>query len=193
MTDQLSQIYYNRGLKLSRAACLHEAATSLIKAISCDPNNISAWNLAGLCYYRMGKFKTAGYCWAHSVNRSRENNKALAYLTDLKMALQETGPAFDRLYKLCADKKYGHAAAVLKKEITPCFDAAEDLLTMLGVLRILEGKPGLAVECWEKAVAVNKRSPAALRYLKAVKQKPGYRFYRIKARLINFMRGWGST
>ncbi len=192
MTDKLSQIYYNRGLQLSRAAFLHEAAASLIRAISYDPNNISAWNLDGLCYYRMGKFKTAGYCWAHSVNRSREGNRALAYLVDLKMALQETGPAFNRLNKLCADKKYGHAAAVLKKEIIPFFDAAEDLLTMLGILKLLEGKPGPAVECFKKAVAVNKRSPAAWRYLAVAKQKPGYRFFRIKARLINFIKGWGS-
>ncbi len=193
MTDQLSRIYYNKGLELSREACLHEAAASLIKAVSYDPNHIAAWNLTGLCYYRMGKFKTAGYCWAHSVNCTRENNKALGYLADLKLALQKTGPAFDRLYKLCAEKKYGQATAVLKKDIMPCFDAAEDLLTMLGILQLLEGKPGPAVECWEKALVINRNSPAAWRYLAAVKQKPGYRYLWIKSRLINFMRGWFST
>ncbi len=192
MTEQLSQVYYNQGLELARAACLQEAVSSLIKAISYDTDNISAWNLAGLCYYRIGKFKTAGYCWAHSANRSREGNKATAYLADLKVALKETGPSFKRLYKLCADRKYRKAAAVLSKEVIPRFDSSEDLLTMFGVLRLLEGKPGLAVECWEKALTVNKRSPAALRYLDAVKQKPGYRVGWIKARLFNITQGWGS-
>jgi len=190
MTEQLSQVYYNRGLELARTACLKEAAASLMKAISYDTDNISAWNLAGLCYYRMGKYKTAGYCWAHSANRCREANKAATYLADLKMALKETGPSFNRLSKLCADKKYRHAAKVLSKEIIPRFDSSEDLLTMLGVLRLLEGKPGLAVECWEKALTVNKESPAALRYLDEIKHRTGYRFGRIKDRLFSFTKGW---
>ncbi len=193
MTEQLFQGYYNRGLELARAACLKEAVSSLMKAISYDQDNIAAWNLAGLCYYRMGKYKTAGYCWAHSVNRNREGNKAAAYLAELNQALKETSFSFNRLYKLCAEKNYRHAAAVLSKEIMPHFDSSEDLLTMLGVLKLLEGKPGMAVECWEKALAVNKRSAVALRYLDAVKQQPDYRFGWIKKRVFKFTQGWGNA
>lgn len=193
MIEQLSREYYNRGLELARAACLKEAVASLMKAISYDKDNIAAWNLAGLCYYRMGKYKTAGYCWTHSVNCNREGNKAIAYLAALNSVLEETGFFFGRLSKLCAEREYGHAAEVLSKAIMPRFDSAEDLLTMLGVLRLLEGKPGRAVECWEKALTVNKRSPAALRYLDAVRHKPAYRFWWIKERLFKFTKGWGNA
>ncbi|MFO7953105.1 MAG: tetratricopeptide repeat protein [Bacillota bacterium] len=186
MTEHLSRIYYNRGLELAREDYPKEAVLNLRKAISYDPDNISAWNLTGLCYYRMGKFKTAGYCWAHSVNRNRETNKATDYLVDLKAAFKETGPSFNRLYKLCADRKYHQAAKILNNEIIPHFDASEDLLNMLGILRLLEGKPRMAMDCWEKALTVNKKSTAALCYLNEVKQRPGYRFGLLKDKLINF-------
>lgn len=180
MFEQLSRMYYNRGLELARAARLKEAVLSLIMAISYDRSNNYAWNLAGLCYYRMGKYTTAGYCWTTSINYGQEANKAADYLADLKTTLKETEPSFTQLNKLCAGKKYRHAAEVLSKEIIPRFDRSDHLLTLLGILRVLEGKPGLAVECWEEALTVNKMSPDALRYLLAVKHKPGSRFEWIK-------------
>ncbi len=67
MTDNLSYYYYNIGLKNARIKDITHAIDALSISVALKEDNIPAWNLLGLCYYRLGKLPTAEYCWMTSL------------------------------------------------------------------------------------------------------------------------------
>lgn len=87
MFKNLSHSYYNRGLKLAREKEIGPAIRSLSKAVQYNSDNIKAWNLAGLCYYRLGKYKMAEYCWN---NGTRYRPKFVANRGDDGLGAYET-------------------------------------------------------------------------------------------------------
>jgi tetratricopeptide (TPR) repeat protein len=81
MTDNLSYYYYNIGLKNARIKDITHAIDALSIAVVLKEDNIPAWNLLGLCYYRLGKLPTAEHCWMTSLyisNGITTNDKANA-------------------------------------------------------------------------------------------------------------------
>lgn len=165
MIETLSRLYYNRGLEQARAQRISAAVQELTKAVSCDSNNIEAWNLAGLCYYRLAKYKTAETCWKCSLHQRHEENAANGYLENLLIALTESEQHFARVTSFCAEKKYKHAAALLRKDIYSRFGLSADLQNLLGVLLMLEGKPKAAAKCWTTVLAIDPANTDAARYL----------------------------
>lgn len=184
MIESLSRFYYNQGLQQAREDRIGAAVQNLAKAVSYDSDNIEAWNLAGLCYYRLGKYKTAEYCWTRSVHKRREGNAAGDYLSDLRNTLEETGPYFSQVAALCGHKKYGQAAGILSKEICSRFDLSAGLLNLLGVLRVLDGKTGAAVKCWTTVLSIDKSNAGAALYLSEIKHRLGYKLLKLKERLL---------
>lgn len=175
MFEKLSRFYYNKGLQLAREGQISAAVQNLAKAVSYDRNNIQTWNLAGLCHYRLGRYKTAEYCWRRSLEQRREENTAGEYLADLSNALAETAPYFSRVASLCGDKKYKEAAGVLSKEICSRFGLSAALLNYLGVLHALDAQINAAAKCWTTVLALDKSNADAKRYLEAVEKRPLYR------------------
>jgi tetratricopeptide (TPR) repeat protein len=184
MIESLSRFYYNQGLHQAREDRIGAAVQNLAKAVSYDSDNIEAWNLAGLCYYRLGKYKTAEYCWTLSVHKRPEGNAAGDYLADLRNTLEETGPYFSQVASLCGYEKYGQAAGILSKEICSRFDLSAGLLNLLGVLRILNGKASAAVKCWTTVLSIDKSNAGAALYLAEVEHRLGYKLLKLKERLF---------
>ncbi len=193
MIENLSRLYYNRGLALARNNCLDEALANLIKAIGYDRKYIPAWNLAGLCYYRTGNFKTAAICWNQSVKRTQNDNAASYYLADLRSALEKTDLSFNRLNQLCKTRQYRQAGTVLIKDIIPHFDASEKLLSMLGIISLLCYKPLVAAKHWKRALEINQNSATALRYIDEINRRPGYRIILAINKLFNFKKDGTSN
>lgn len=184
MTKNLSRFYYNLALQLAREDQLGPAVQNLAKAVSYDSDNIEVWNLAGLCYYRLGKYKTAEYCWTQSVNHHQEENPAGEYLADLKSNLEETGPYFSQVTSLCLHEKYRQAACILSKEICCRFDLSTGLLNFLGVLHILDGKTNAAVKCWTTVLSLDKSNTGAKLYLEDMENRLSYKLLKWKERLF---------
>ncbi len=184
MFENLSHFYYNRGLELARQDKITAALRNLVKAVSYHSENISAWNLAGLCFYRLGSYKTAEYCWSQSVSRSPQENAAVCYLADLGLTLAETAPYFSQITSLCTQGKYGDAARLLKREIYGRFDLSAGLLNYLGILHILDGRTGAAAECWQAALSIDNSGTATSLYLADIKKRPGYRLAALLNRLL---------
>jgi len=172
MFDNLSRFYFNKGLSLVREDQIGPALQNLDKAVSYNTDNIEAWNLAGLCYYRLGKYKTAEYCWTQSVNKRLEGNAAGAYLADLRGTLEETAPYFFQTSALCREERYGQAARIVSKEICSRFDSSARLLNYLGVLQQLAGKTDLAVQCWTNVISLDKSNTDARLYLEDMEKRP---------------------
>lgn len=74
MIDNLSYYYYNIGLERARKRDITHAIDALSVAVALKEDNIAAWNLLGLCHYRIGKLPTAEYCWMVSLYSSNDNN-----------------------------------------------------------------------------------------------------------------------
>ncbi len=175
MLKNLSDFYYNKGLQLAKDKSLGSAVQNLGKAVSYNGGNIEAWNLVGLCYYRLGMYKKAEYCWMFSVNKGSEGNRASDYLIDLRNCLEETAPYFSQVDTLWRQKKYQQAARVLSEEICSRFDASAGLLNLLGILLLLDGRVTGAVDCWTKVLSLDRSNIDAARYLKEVESGLRYR------------------
>ncbi|MEW6623618.1 MAG: tetratricopeptide repeat protein [Bacillota bacterium] len=184
MFRNLSCFYYNKGLRLAREDQLGPAVQSLTKAVAYNSDNIEAWNLAGLCYYRLGKYKTAEYCWTQSVNKRHEENAAGFYLADLRSTLEETGPSFSQVACLCRQEKYGQAAGILSREICSRFDLSTGLLNFLGVLWALDGKTNKAVKCWTTVLSLDKSNADAMVYLDDMEKRLSYKLLKWKEKLF---------
>lgn len=183
MFENLSLFYYNKGLQQARESRITAAAKILVKAVSYDRGNIQAWNLAGLCYYRLGEYKSAAYCWTQSLQQLPEDNTAAAYLADLQNALEETGPYFSRVASLCRQQKYRQAAGILSKEICSRFALSAALWNYLGIIRLLNGRTIAAVKCWQTALSIDKFNVAATRYLDGVEHRLSCKLLKWKEKL----------
>ena len=183
MFKSLSHFYFNKALQQARDEQISTAVQHLAKAVSYDRQNIEAWNLAGLCYYRLGKYKTAEFCWTRSINERPAENGANAYLADLTGSFEEAAPYFPQVAFLCEHKRYGEAAGIMSKNICSRFDAATALLNYLGVLYVLDGKISRAVKCWRSVLAMDRTNTTALRYLEGIENRPSYRLHQWKERL----------
>lgn len=184
MFENLSRYYYNKGLQEARQRQISLAVRSLAGAVSFDSKNWQAWNLAGLCHYRLGSYKTARWCWQKSMEMQPAANGAAAYLNILEQNLQATESFFKQVAALAAQKKYREAARVLREEICSRFGAAAALYNYLGLLEVLGGKPGAAARCWENVLKVDSGNAAAERYLVALQRSFSYRWQQFKERIF---------
>jgi tetratricopeptide (TPR) repeat protein len=184
MIETLSYFHYNKGLQLARADQLSEAVQELIKSVSYDCNNVNAWNLAGLSYYRLGKYKTAEYCWTQSVDKRQEGNTVGDYLTDLRNTIQETSPYFSQVAYHCRQKKHGQAAGIVSKEICSRFGSSADLQNYLGVLLVLDGKIKAAAKCWTNTLSIDKSNADARLYLNEAENHLSYKLLKLTEKLF---------
>lgn len=184
MFKDLSFFYYNEGLRLAREDHIGPVVKNLAKAVSYNSDNIEAWNLVGLCYYRLGKYKSAEYCWIQSMNKRRERNAAADYLANLTNSLAEADKYFSQVSSFCEQKKYGQAAEVLNKEICSRFGQSAGLLNFLGVLRVLDGKTNAAVKCWRTVLSLDKSNTDAVRYLEDMEKRLSFKLLKWKERLF---------
>ncbi|MEW6242961.1 MAG: hypothetical protein AB1497_01570 [Bacillota bacterium] len=185
MIENLSRWYYNQGLLRARSDEISVAVRYLAKAVSYDSTNLEAWNLAGLCYYRLGSFKTAEFCWARSVSLCGEGNPATGYLSDLRNALAESAPHFSAVTVLCERGEYARAAAVVEAELCTRLGESAALLNYLGILYALGRKTSAALRCWTNALSVDKDNPDTARYLAAMQRRLSYKLLKLKDRLLN--------
>lgn len=78
---EVSNSYYNLGLKKARERHLTEAITNLNYALRLNKEHTDARNLLGLVYYEIGEMAEALVQWVISTNLRSENNAARRYLS----------------------------------------------------------------------------------------------------------------
>jgi tetratricopeptide (TPR) repeat protein len=184
MIKNLSAAYFNTALQLARDNQPGRAVTTLLKAVNYDSENTEAWNLTGLCHYRLGNYKSARYCWQQSLQHAPAENPAAFYLNDLNGALSETAPWFEEVTSLCRQKKYGPAATIFRTKICSRFPPSVHLLNYLGVLKMLEGKTKEAGKCWSDALSLDKENADAVRYLNELENRLSYRLSRLTEKIF---------
>ncbi len=78
---EVSNSYYNLGLKKAKERHLTEAITNLNYALRLNKEHTDARNLLGLVYYEIGEMAEALVQWVISTNLRSENNAARRYLS----------------------------------------------------------------------------------------------------------------
>ncbi|MDP3487064.1 MAG: tetratricopeptide repeat protein [Bacillota bacterium] len=184
MFRELSLAYYNCGMQLAKNSRLGSAVQSLGKAISYDSSFIEAWNLIGLCCYRLGKYQEADYYWQQSLQRSQAQNAATHYLADLRGSISQAMPYFAKVEALCQQKDYGRAAALFSAHICAHFPVSVSMLNYLGVLHVLDGKPRKASKCWTDVLSIDKDNVEARRYLNEVESRLVYKLLAMAEKLF---------
>lgn len=189
MLNSLAQFYFNQSLELANKGELSSALDCISRAVSYDSSNIEAWNMAGLCAYRLGKYKMAEYFWEQSLRNTNDQNRAAVYLADLKKSLEATSQHFSKVTVFCQQGQYKKAAELVDKAICPRFGCSAELLNLLGVLQMLGGKTSQAVTSWERALTVDQANRKAQRYLKEVRGSFSYKISKLWNTLKNKVGG----
>lgn len=167
MTDLLALFYYNNGLQYALNKNIKAAVENLSKAVTYDNSSISAWNLLGLCFYRLGRFKMAEYSWIQSLNRQSNENPAQAYLEELRNALEGAAPFFDLVSELCSKKEYKKAVDIFEREVVVRFDSSVEVLNYFGIIKIIAGERQKAIKVWVRALSIDNSNEKAKLYISA--------------------------
>ena len=149
MTTELSAYYYNLGLSHALERRISDAVTPLKKSVCYQPTNRSAWNLLGLCYYKIGRFTMARYCWTQCLKNG---------LGGLDPDGQPDGRQIGT--KRISSGRDGRQAG---RNSGP-----QDASAAMHYLNQLEKEEKEYIPCLEKSVELAEKGnyPASLRYLK---------------------------
>ncbi|NSW91117.1 MAG: hypothetical protein HPY74_10690 [Firmicutes bacterium] len=185
MVDKLFFYYYNMGLKRARNNEITLAVEALSIAVALKGDNIYAWNLLGLCYYRLGKLPTAEYCWMVSLYVNNQDNPASEYIKSVKEEKKALEDCVSSITALIGEREYKKALKVLQKKLqksrgfirkfilknnnTDERDSEINdnvmMLNYIGLLYMLSGKRKKALKAWGKALLLDAANPQALMYI----------------------------
>ncbi|MBA1336041.1 MAG: hypothetical protein HPY66_1862 [Firmicutes bacterium] len=167
MMDVLGEYFYIMGAGLSRERRISRAVEALEAAVALKGDHWKAWNLLGLCYYRLGEFSKARRAWNRSIRLQQWDNPALEYMYDM------TNPAFieilrryNKALELAAGKKYRQAGDMLERTL-PGLPPLVSYVNLLGLCRYGQGKTKTALKLWSHAAELDRENPDAVRYIRS--------------------------
>jgi len=164
--EKLANSYYNRGLAWAQQNHISEATAELKKAVSLYPKHTTAWNLLGLCYYRLGLFKSAEYCWRESLQQAADMpNEAKRYLEDLNTTLNHIRPVLKNIHDLIDQKHYRQAGRRWEEEIINTLDPSVSLYNYGGILYYLGGNRPKALYLWQNALIMDLSNQQTTKYI----------------------------
>lgn len=177
-------LYYNKGLKLAKQKYISDAVQELKKAVSIDGAGTEGWDLLGLCYYRLGEYKNAEYCWSESLKLKPEGIDASRYLEEVSTLLNALAPVLSDIEELAAKRKFKRASSRFEKEIIPFFGPAAALFNFGGLLRYAVGDRREAIGFWKKTLELDRSNPQAVYYILEEAAPPGF--------ITRWFRSWFS-
>lgn len=172
ITD-LSNIYYNRGLKCCNENRISEAVKELRESLEFDKKNIDARNLLGLCYFRLGRAADALIQWTISYKFKRTDNIAVDYIAELESA-RETAAMYDAItlyneaLSFACQGNTDMAVLNLKKALEKNKELTE-ALNLLALCYIEGGRESEAFKLSERVLKIDSTNPVALRYYRLLK------------------------
>jgi len=165
MIDRLSSFYYNNGLSY---ACSHNVTLAvewLKKSVCYNRRNTTAWNLLGLCFFRLGNFGMAEYCWIESV-KNGDPVEAPRYLDNIKGVGSTGYSALKKALALSSTGRCKKALKILDEEVPDGLKKSAALLNYTGILKYVAGRKKEAVSIWQEAAAMDVSNPQSNLYLR---------------------------
>lgn len=166
MFEQLSRHYFNKGLDFLHSGKINDASVVLKNSVSLDDTNISAWNLLGLCYYKLCRFKMAEYCWEESLKANTHGNKANEYIEKLNSVNAEAENITAGVNALVSKKRFKEADQVFENSMVfKSFYKCSAVKSYAGILKKLAGNDKAALELWKGALENETNNSKAIRYI----------------------------
>jgi len=171
----ISDFLFNKGLAAAKRDNMTTAITYLTKSVEFDKMNKNALNLLGLCYYNTGKINEALKVWVLSFHYYGTNSAAARYLK----AVEEDSQQLERMRN--AANLYNKALSFAQQNnedlaIVRLKTAVEDnpnfvdALNLLALCHMRTKQNKEALDCIERALAVDDGNIVALSYYKELSQ-----------------------
>ncbi len=175
LVDKMSFEAYNKGLSLAKDGDISGAIVELEKSIKYNGTNITALNLLGLCYDRVGRIGDASKYWIRSClveddNVATEYVKAVEEKASKREKLNESVKMYNQGLIYARQKSYDIAIIQLKN----CIDRNEDFveaLNLLATVYVLDGEPERAVPLLKRVLKIDVKNKKALQYLESLNYK----------------------
>jgi len=154
MSNELSDYYFLTALKAANNAELTKAIRHAAVSMGINRENDECRKLAGLCYYKLGNYIMAEYCF----------NNSSYYLDKIKDLLSEKKKLLDDIGQLVNNRQYKKAIRVLEEEK----DKSVNEYNYLGCLYAAVCKHKKAAACFMEALKEDSTNEEALYYLKNI-------------------------
>lgn len=165
--DELSSYYYSLGLDLAKGSNMTEGIEALKKAVGLKPSTWNAWNVLGLCLYRLGDFQSAKDAWEKSISiyDAEGENPAAHYIE----AIME-----DSFINLC--NKYNSSLSLAKKgnfkEAARILESKDfhncqivKFVNLWGLCKFAQGRRKEAVRIWSASLQIDVGNEDTIRYI----------------------------
>ncbi len=176
LIDKMSFESYNKGLTLAKENDISGAIEHLEKSIKYNSTNITALNLLGLCYDKVGRVADASKYWIRSC-LVLEDNVAQDYLkvVEDKVTQREKLNESIKMYNqgLIYFRQNNLDVAIIQlKNAVDKNDNFVEAMNLLALVYMKQGERDKAIHLLKKVVKVDTKNEKALRYLEALNYKP---------------------
>lgn len=156
MCKKLSDFYFSKAFYLAKNANLTDAVIYASISLGLDAENTQSQILAGLCYYQLGNYAMAKYCFRHSPY----------YMDHMKDPISQKECELELIRQLTEKKQYKKAAHLLEKNT----DKSICQFNYLGCLYAVLEEKDKAVNNFLKALNGDCKNTDALFYLRNMEQ-----------------------
>lgn len=175
LIDKMSFEAYNRGLSFAKEGDISNAIVELEKSVKYNSTNITALNLLGICYDRVGRIADASKYWIRSC-LAFEDNVAQEYLKSVedeitkREKLNESIKMYNQALVYLKQGSFDIASIQLKNAVdrNPNFVEAMDLLALV---HIKQGNNDRAIQLLKKVLKIDAKNETATRYLSSLNYK----------------------
>lgn len=164
MNHKLPEIYFAMALDQAEKSDVSAALRTVSSALGMMPEDERFWKLAGLCYYQLGNYEMAGYCFGR-ITEEREEWQAAAHNKQDEM---------NPVIALAEQGNYKKAAASLSAA-----DKTIGEWNYLGCLYAVLGRREQAADCFVKVLAMDRSNACALKYLSGLDQMKKRKWWQI--------------
>jgi tetratricopeptide (TPR) repeat protein len=172
-TGMVSDFFYNKGLAAAKRNNMTDAVIFLSESLGFDKMNRRARNLLGLCYYNIGKINEALKMWIISAHYYPHDSDTARYLHIVEgnsaqlERMRESAENYNKALVYARQGNEDMAIIRLNKVIdnNPNF---VDALNLLALCYIRAKDKNSALQCAERAAAIDTGNTAALRYYKEI-------------------------
>lgn len=176
---QLHNLYYNQGLQKIRQLKLEIGKDKLKKAITFDDSNEETWNLLGLVYYRLGRYKQAICCWDKSIEVDPDNSWATDYRKEAEKEYEILTPYLEKLNGFVKEKDYRKGKKLIEKmPIRIVYKV--DFLNYFGIIMGLCNEWESARVYWTQSLQLSKDGMASTYLANSLTQNKKEKFYLLK-------------
>lgn len=165
MRDEVASHYFRRALAAAKRGELTNATRYAAVSLGVNRENDDCRKLAGLCYYQLGNYTMAEYCF----------NNSPYYNEIIKDMLKEKRNAVNEVRKLVDTQQYKKAIKILEKIEAKNVNEHNYLGCIYAALQ----KKEKATACFLRALEEDTTNVDALRYLKSIQDMKEKRWWRI--------------